>query len=71
MAISAVIAAVATVTGVLSGTIALSAAFKYFLISTAMGAALNALTPKPKLGAGSRGYSLRGESGSALDHQVI
>jgi hypothetical protein len=45
--------------------------FTHFLVTTAMGAALNALTPKPKLGAGSRGYSLRGESGAALDHQIV
>ena len=46
--------------------------FTHFLVTTAMGAALNALTPKPKLGAsGPRGFSLRGESGAALDHQVI
>jgi len=44
--------------------------FTHFLISTAMGAALNALTPKPSLG-GSRGYSIAGESGAALDHQII
>jgi hypothetical protein len=35
-----------------------------------MGVALNALTPKPSLG-GSRGYSIAGESGAALDHQII
>ena len=45
-----------------------------FLVSTAMGAALNALTPKPSssLGRfGGGGYSLQGTSGSALDHQII
>jgi hypothetical protein len=36
-----------------------------------MGVALNALTPKPSLGATSRGYSIAGESGAALDHQII
>jgi hypothetical protein len=40
--------------------------------STAMGAALNALTPKPKIGgAGAGGYSINGANGSALDHQII
>jgi hypothetical protein len=29
------------------------------------------LTPKPSLGATSRGYSIAGESGAALDHQII
>jgi hypothetical protein len=70
MAISAVMAAVATGAGVITGTIALSSALTYFLVSTAMGAALNALTPKPSLGS-SRGYSIAGESGAALDHQII
>jgi hypothetical protein len=45
--------------------------FTHFLVTTAMGAALNALTPKPSFSAGQQGYSLRGESGAALDHQVI
>jgi hypothetical protein len=71
MAASAIIAAVATVSGVVTGSIAIGAAFKYFLISTAMGAALNALTPKPSISAASRGYNLRGESGAALDHQIV
>ena len=44
--------------------------FTHFLISTAMGAALNALSPKPTSGA-SGGYSLTGTSGSAVDHQII
>ena len=42
-----------------------------FLVTTAMGAALNALTPKPRISTSSRGYSINGESGSALDHQII
>ncbi len=70
MAVSAVIAAVSTTVGVVTGTVALASAFTYFLVSTAMGAALNALTPKPNIGS-TRGYSLAGESGSALDHQII
>lgn len=45
--------------------------FGHFLVTTAMGAALNALTPKPKVGAGAQGYSLSGQSGAALDHQII
>lgn len=79
MAVSAVMAAISTgVTALTVGTagfmsiaaIGLTGAFGHFLISTAMGAALNALTPKPNLG-GSRGYSIAGESGSAVDHQII
>lgn len=43
----------------------------HFLISTAMGAALNALSPKPSVGSSAGGYSLTGESGAAVDHQII
>lgn len=57
--------------GFLLGAGAAGTFFTHFLISTAMGAALNALSPKPNLGGGSGGYSLSGESGSALDHQII
>jgi hypothetical protein len=70
MAVSAVVAALSTGVGVVAGTIALSSALTYFLVSTAMGAALNALTPKPTV-AGAGGYSLQGQSGAALDHQII
>lgn len=57
--------------GFLLGAGAAGTLFTHFLVSTAMGAALNALTPKPKIGAGSGGYSINGESGAALDHQII
>jgi hypothetical protein len=71
MAISALAAAVSTgVTAFTGGTIFFGSVFKHFLITTAMGAALNALTPKPKAGGGG-GYNLQGESGAALDHQII
>jgi hypothetical protein len=77
MAVSAVMAAVSTGAAALAGgafmsvaAIGLTGAFGHFLISTAMGAALNALTPKPSMGS-SRGYSISGESGAALDHQII
>jgi len=80
MAVSAVMGALSAGTtalasgtfigGFLLGAGALGTAMTHFLVTTAMGAALNALTPKPSLG-GSRGYSLTGESGSALDHQII
>ena len=78
MAVSAVMAALSTGVTALSGgaflgiaSIGLTGAFGHFLISTAMGAALNALTPKPSIGSTSRGYSIAGESGAALDHQII
>jgi hypothetical protein len=70
MAVSAVVAALSTGVGVIAGTVALSSALTYFLASTAMGAALNALTPKPTV-TGAGGYSLQGQSGAALDHQII
>lgn len=77
----AIMAAISTTTAVVAaGGIA---AFKFasfaagwasvaasFLVSTALGAVLNALTPKPSFGQ-SRGYSIQGESGAALDHQII
>lgn len=56
--------------GFLLGSGAAGTLFTHFLISTAMGAALNALTPKPKIG-GAGGYSINGANGSALDHQII
>lgn len=72
MAISAVAAAISTATAAATGALFFGSIAAHFLITTAMGAALNALTPKPKLSAaGSQGYSLRGESGSALDHQIV
>jgi hypothetical protein len=69
MAISLVMGALSTGIGVVAGTIALDAAATYFLVSTAMGVALNALAPKP--GQGTQGYSISGSSGAALDHQII
>jgi len=79
MAVSAIMGAISAGSTALAGGALLGGflaggvgtIFTHFLITTAMGAALNALTPKPKLGAGSSGYSINGESGSALDHQII
>ena len=72
MAVSAVMAAISTATTVaFGGTLFFGSILGHFLVTTAMGAALNALTPKPSFSAGQQGYSLRGESGAALDHQVI
>lgn len=61
--------AASTAIGVAAHTIAVASAMSYFLVSTAIGVALYALSPKPSSGSG--GYSIRGESGSALDHQII
>jgi hypothetical protein len=52
------------------GMTGFTAVFASFLVSTAMGAALNALSPKPNTSA-TRGYSISGESGAAIDHQII
>lgn len=71
MAVSAVAAAVSTTSVALTtGAFILGSALTHFLISTAMGAALNALSPKPKV-SGTGGYRISGESGAALDHQII
>ena len=73
---TAIAATLATALG--GGLIATFAA--NFLISTAMGLALNALAPKTSTSANavanstssaSRGYSISGESGAAVDHQII
>lgn len=76
----AVFTAIATaIAGVLGGG-AIAAFAANFLVSTAMGLALNALAPKTSTSANavanstsssSRGYSISGESGAAVDHQII
>lgn len=81
MAVSAIVAAVSTGFTAISGGALLGGflvaggvgtVFTHFLVSTAMGAALNALTPKPKIGgAGAGGYSINGANGSSLAHQII
>lgn len=71
MAASVIVALMSTGVAAATGTLMFGSFISHFLISTAMGAALNALTPKPKLSGGTSGYSLAGESGSALDHQII
>lgn len=82
MPVSAVVAAISTTMAVATTaggiaafsfmglTAGLTSVAASFLVSTAMGAALNALAPKPNMG-GTRGYSISGESGAALDHQII
>jgi hypothetical protein len=70
MPTSVIMAAISTGVAAASGTLMFSSIAAHFLISTAMGAALNALTPKPNLG-NTRGFSIAGESGAALDHQII
>ena len=81
MAVSAIVAAASTASGLAaSGGVAASLTFSFglagfagiashFLVTTALGAALNALTPKPS-GGGIGGYS-GNAIGSNLDRQVI
>lgn len=73
MAISAGMALISTAVGVAVGTIAVSSAFTYFLVTTAMGAAINALTPKPSIQAptaAQTGYNVTTTSPVA-DHQIV
>jgi len=82
MAVAAGMALLSTGVGVASGgTLAFGAVFgatagtfayaaTHFLVTTALGAALNALTPKPSFSGTNRGYQVT-QNGSALDHQVI
>jgi hypothetical protein len=81
MAVSAGMALLSTGTALATGTVAanltfafgyqgFAAAASHFLVTTALGAALNALTPKPSTASSNRGYQVT-QSGSALDHQII
>ena len=87
MAVSAGMALLSTGVGVATGTIVatsfsvfgatlIGAAATSFLVTTALGTALNALTPKPRAPSGigtdspSRGYQVT-QTGSALDQQII
>jgi hypothetical protein len=75
MAISALMGAISTAgvaLGFVTPVLGLGLA-GHFLVTTAMGAALNALAPKPKAPnlSASQGYQISGTSGAALDHQII
>jgi len=74
MAISAAVALMSTATTYLTvGFVTTQAMITHFLVTTAMGAALKALTPTPSLGganAANRGYQVT-QRGAATDHQVI
>ena len=78
MAVSTIAALVSTSVSAVSGTL-ISGAFLgvlsgtflgTFLVNTALGAALRALTPKPSFAQSNRGYQTTA-IGTALDHQVI
>ena len=73
MAVSAGMALMSTATTYFTvGFVTTQAMITHFLVSTAMGAALKALTPKPSFGANAanRGYQVT-QRGAAVDHQVI
>ena len=71
MAVSAGMPLLSTAAGVAVGTIAIGSAMTYFLVTTAMGAALNALTPKPSISkSGRQGYNVT-QTSSIADHQII
>jgi len=72
MAVSAGMALISTLTAGLSGTLITGTVLGHFLVTTAIGAAINALIPKPSLnpGAAQSGYGITTKS-SVADHQVI
>ena len=73
MAISAGMALLSTVTTVATGgafIFGVSTALTHFLITTAIGAAINALTPKPSAVAAQTGYNVT-QTSPVADHQII
>lgn len=78
MAISATAALVATASAAVAGSVALtfSALATHFLVTTAIGAAINALTPKPSISgaagaaAASSGYTVT-QTSSVADQQIV
>jgi len=77
MAISAGMALMSTATAAATGTLIASSVMTHFLVTTAMGAALNALTPKPNIpnvntgaNAANRGYQVSSRA-AAANHQII
>ena len=74
MAVSAVMALVSTATTVATGgafVFGVTSMVSHFLITTAIGAAINALTPKPSVGqAAASGYNVT-QTSSVADHQIV
>lgn len=74
MAASAAMALLSTVTTVTTGgafIFGVSSMAAHFLITTAIGAAINALTPKPSVGqAAAGGYNVT-QTSSVADHQIV
>ena len=70
MAVSAIVALASTTASYVAGTMVFSTFLASFAFNFAMGAALNALTPKPRISGAQRGYQVNSR-GSALSHQII
>jgi len=70
MAVSAMVALASTTASYVAGTMVFSTFLATFAFNFAMGVALNALTPKPKINGAQRGYQVNSR-GSALSHQII
>ena len=70
MAVSAIVALASTAASYVAGTMVFSTFLATFAFNFVMGAALNALTPKPKIDGSQRGYQVNSR-GSALSHQII
>lgn len=70
MAVSAGMALLSTVGATISGTLIGGSMLTHFLVTTAIGAAINALTPKPSFAAARTGYNVT-QTSSVADHQVV
>jgi hypothetical protein len=72
MALLSTVGTVITTTGTFTflGMTGFNAMLAHFLVSTAIGAAINALTPKPSITASQTGYNVTTTS-SVADHQII
>jgi len=58
------------ITAMTGGALIGGSVLAHFAVTTAIGLALNALSPKPEQPGSNRGYSVNSR-GSALDHQII
>ena len=74
MAVTAVVAlassAAVSASAFIAGTLTFAAFATTFAVNFALGLALNALTPKPKVSGAQRGYQVN-TRGSSLSHQII
>ena len=70
MAVSAGMALLSTAGAAISGTLIGGSMLTHFLVTTAIGAAINALTPKPSFAAARTGYNVT-QTSSIADHQIV